>query len=247
MQRSAICLTNPDYSGATMKTAGLIGGMSWESTATYYRLMNEGVKQALGGLHSAKLILHSVDFAEVEQLLRHGDWRTAGLVLEQAAWNLEQAGADFLMICTNTMHRVADAITARVSIPLLHIVDATAEEIVAAGHRNVALLGTRFTMEQEFYRQPLEEQYGLAVVIPEKADRDVINSLIFEELCLGIVSDESRHHFIRIVQQFENKGLEAIILGCTEIAMALDVNDVNSSLYDTTRIHAAKAVVEMVN
>ena len=224
-----------------MKTIGLIGGMSWESTVPYYRLINEGIKARLGGLHSAKIVLYSVDFHEIEQLQRSGDWDAAGALLAQAARSLASAGAAFLVLCTNTMHKVAPAIEAAVSIPLLHVVDGTAADITAAGCKKVGLLGTRFTMEQAFYTDRLQ-QYGLQVSIPNQQDRDIVHRVIYEELCLGVLRDESRDHYRRIMAGLVAQGAEAIILGCTEIALLVDQSDAAVPLFDTTRIHAGKAV-----
>lgn len=224
-----------------MKTIGLIGGMSWESTVTYYRLINEAMKERLGGLHSAKIVLYSVDFHEIEQLQRSGDWETAGDLLAEAARALQAAGADFLVLCTNTMHKVAAAIEAAVPIPLLHVVDATASEIKSAGFANVGLLGTRFTMEQAFYSDHLR-QHGLHVLTPDQEDRDIVHRVIYEELCLGKIRDESRQAYRSIMASLAAKGVEAIILGCTEIALLVDSRDAAVPLFDTTRIHARKAV-----
>lgn len=224
-----------------MKTMGLIGGMSWESTVPYYRLINEGVKKRLGGLHSAKIVLYSVDFHEIEQLQRSGDWDTAGEVLAKAARRLEMAGADFLMICANTMHKVVGAIESVVHIPLLHVVDATAKQIRAAGFEKVGLLGTRFTMEQAFYGDRLRE-HGLDVITPDQPDRDIVHRVIYEELCVGKFVEPSRAEYRRIMADLVEKGAEAIILGCTEIALLVTSDDSSVPLFDTTRIHAQAAV-----
>ncbi|WP_233843661.1 aspartate/glutamate racemase family protein [Dyella sp. 2HG41-7] len=224
-----------------MKTIGLIGGMSWESTVPYYRLINEAVKARLGGLHSAKIVLYSVDFHEIEQLQRSGEWETAGEALAKAARRLEMAGADFLMICANTMHKVAPAIELEVHIPLLHVVDATAAQIRAAGFKKVGLLGTRFTMEQAFYGDRLKEQ-GLDVITPDQADRDIVHRVIYEELCVGKFVEPSRAEYRRIMAALVDKGAEAIILGCTEIALLVTPEDSAVPLFDTTRIHAQAAV-----
>lgn len=225
-----------------MKTIGMLGGMSWESTVNYYRAINEGVKEALGGFHSAKISLYSVDFDEVEKLFAIGDWETAATLLGDAAVSVEAGGADFLMICTNTMHKVAPEIEARLSIPLLHIADATAEALVAGGISRVGLLGTRFTMEEDFYRGRLEDRYGLDVLVPDEKAREDVHTTIFSELCLGKVTDASRTRFLEIIQTLEEKGAEAVILGCTEIAILVNQQDTPVPLYDTTAIHAAKAV-----
>jgi aspartate racemase len=224
-----------------MKTIGLIGGMSWESTIPYYRQINQRIKQQLGGLHSAKLILYSVDFAEIEQLQRSGDWDKAGLLLAEAAAKLQAAGADALVLCTNTMHKVAQAIEAAVSIPLLHIADATAEAIQQAGLKKVALLGTRFTMEQDFYKKRLTERYGLAVLVPDTESRELVHQVIYQELCLGVVNPDSRQKYQQIMADLVTQGAEAIILGCTEIGLLVNAEDSSVPLFDTTALHAQKA------
>lgn len=223
-----------------MKTIGLIGGMSWESTIPYYRQINETLKARLGGLHSAKLVLYSVDFHDIERLQRAGDWAAAGALLAEAGQALERAGADFLLLCTNTMHKVAGDIEAAVSIPLLHIADPTAEAITRAGLRTVGLLGTRFTMEQDFYRQRLQ-QHGLTVITPAEADREAIHRVIYEELCLGIVRGSSREEYRRVMATLVDQGAEAIILGCTEISLLVDSGDARVPLFDTTLLHARRA------
>lgn len=227
-----------------MKTIGLIGGMSWESTVPYYRVINETIKAQLGGLHSAKLILYSVDFQEIEELQRQGDWERAGWVLANAARALEAAGASFLVLCTNTMHKVAPQIEAAVSIKLFHIADPTAAAIKQAGHSVVGLLGTRFTMEQAFYKARLLEHHGLQVVIPDLEDREIIHRIIYEELCLGRVKSESRAEYRRIMQDLADQGAEAIILGCTEISLLVSEQDSPVPLFDTTAIHARGAALE---
>lgn len=224
-----------------MKTIGLIGGMSWESTVPYYRLINETIKERLGGLHSAKIILYSVDFHEVEQLQRAGDWETAGVLLANAARSLEAAGADFLVLCTNTMHKVAPSIEAAVAIPLFHIADPTATEVKRAGHATVGLLGTRFTMEESFYRDRLQEHHGLRVIVPNAEERDSIHRIIYDELCLGVVLPESRREFQRVIAGLASQGAEAIILGCTEISLLVSQQDTKFPLFDTTAIHARTA------
>ena len=225
-----------------MKTIGLIGGMSWESTIPYYRLINEGVKQRLGGLHSAKLILHSVDFDEIERLQRSGDWDAAGALLTRSAQLLETAGAELLVLCTNTMHKVAPAIESAVSIPLLHIADATAEAAKAAGIRRVGLLGTRFTMEQDFYVGRLTERHGLEVLTPTAPERDEVHRIIYEELCLGKILPASRESYHRIMDELIRRGAQAVILGCTEISLLVGEKDSPVPLLDTTAIHAQSAV-----
>lgn len=224
-----------------MRTIGLIGGMSWESSALYYREINRAVRERLGGLHSAQLILFSVDFHAVERLQQIQDWESAGLLLADAARALESAGADFLVLCTNTMHKVAPAIEAAVRIPLFHIADPTAGEIKKAGLSVVGLLGTRFTMEQDFYKSRLQERHGLEVIIPPLEDREIIHQVIYEELCLGRVSNESRAQFGRVMADLVRHGAQAIILGCTEISLLVGPQDSAVPLFDTALIHARKA------
>jgi len=224
-----------------MKIIGLIGGMSWESTVTYYRLINEGVKQRLGGLHSAKILLDSVDFHEIERLQSSGDWDTAGVILANSARALEHAGADFLVLCTNTMHRVAPAIENGVTIPLLHIADATAAQIKRAGLRTIGLLGTRFTMEQDFYRGRIEA-HGIKVVAPDAEDRDLVHRVIYDELCLGDIRDDSRNAYREVIARLAARGAEGIIFGCTEIGLLVSAADSPVPAFDTTAIHAASAV-----
>jgi amino-acid racemase len=224
-----------------MKTIGLIGGMSWESTVPYYRIINETVRERVGGFHSAKLVLYSVDFYEIELLQKSGDWDKAGRVLAQAAQALQAAGADFLVLCTNTMHKVADAIENAVSIPLFHIADPTAQEIKKNGLTKVGLLGTRFTMEQDFYRGRLRGQHHLDVLIPDEADRDVVHRVIYEELVMGLVRDASRAEYRRIIQRLVDRGSQGVILGCTEISTLVGPSDSPVPLFDTTRLHARKA------
>jgi aspartate racemase len=225
----------------TMKTIGLIGGMSWESTVPYYRIINETVRERLGGFHSAKIVLYSVDFHEIEILQHSGAWDEAGQRLAQAARSLQAAGADFLVLCTNTMHKVANFIESAVSIPLLHIADPTAQEIKQAGLKKVGLLGTRFTMEQEFYRGRLRDQHHLDVLIPDDADRGVVHRIIYEELCLGLVRDVSRAEYRRIIQRLVDQGAQGVILGCTEISLLVGPSDSPVPIFDTTSIHARKA------
>ncbi|MCC4273206.1 aspartate/glutamate racemase family protein [Marinomonas communis] len=225
-----------------MKTIGLLGGMSWESTQGYYRAINEGVKEALGGLHSAKLVLNSVDFAEIEACQQSGDWRKAGEILAQAAQGVEAAGADCLLICTNTMHKVAEDIDDAISIPLIHIADATGEALKQAGVKRVGLLGTAFTMEQDFYKGRLSEQHDLEVLIPKAEDRALIHRVIFQELCVGITTNASKAEYLRIIEALKEQGAEAVILGCTEIGMLVTQADTDTPLFDTTEIHAGAAV-----
>ena len=224
-----------------MKTIGLIGGMSWESTVPYYRHINESIKEQLGGLHSARIILYSVDFHEIEQLQTAGDWDGAGAIVADAARALERAGADFLVLCTNTMHKVAGAIEAAVGIPLLHIADPTALAITRAGWSTVGLLGTRFTMEQAFYKDRLRERHGLQVLVPPPEERALIHRVIYEELCRGQILPASREQFRRIVAGLAAQGVQAIILGCTEICLLVDPGDCSLPLFDTTAIHARSA------
>jgi aspartate racemase len=225
-----------------MKTIGLLGGMSWESTAGYYRMINEGVKQALGGLHSAKIVLYSVDFDPVEKLMGRGDWQGVAEDLSEAAVKIQAAVADFLLICTNTMHHVAPEIQDSIEIPLLHIADATAGALIQSGIKKTGLLGTAFTMEQDFYKGRLNRDHGLDVLVPEKADRDFIHHTIFQELCLGIAKSGTREAYLRIIDYLAEQGAEAVILGCTEIGMLIGQKDTSVKLFDTTAIHAQKAV-----
>jgi aspartate racemase len=226
-----------------VKTIGLIGGMSWESTVPYYRIVNETIKDTLGGLHSAKLVLYSVDFHDVERLQHAGDWQAAGAMLADAARAVEAAGADFIVLCTNTMHKVAASIEEAVAIPLLHIADPTADAILRAGHTTVGLLGTRFTMEQPFYRDRLTRRHGLRVIVPDAGDRDTIHRIIYEELCLGIVLPESRDAYRRIMDKLKAAGAQSIILGCTEISLLVSQADSDLPLFDTTAIHARSAAL----
>lgn len=224
-----------------MKTLGLIGGMSWESTVPYYRMINEHVKQQLGGLHSAKLFLYSVDFYEIEKLQMAGDWQQAGELLGNAAKSLARAGADVIVVCTNTMHKVAADIERIGGLPLLHIADATAGKIKAQGLRKIGLLGTRFTMEQDFYRGRLQELHQIDVVTPDAGDREIIHRVIYEELCLGIIRDESRQEYRRIIASLEQQGVEGIIFCCTEITLLVGAEDAGVPVFDTTAIHALAA------
>ena len=223
-----------------MKTIGLIGGMSWESTASYYQLINETIKEKLGGLHSAKILLYSVDFAEIERYQASGDWDKSAEVLSQIAQNLEQAGADFIVICTNTMHKVAPQIQKTISIPILHIAQATADALLENGIKKVGLLGTKYTMTQEFYKEKLLEA-GLEVVIPDKAGVEEVNRIIYDELCLGQIKESSKQAYLAIIDDLKNAGAEAVILGCTEIGLLVKQEDTDMSLFDTTEIHALRA------
>ena len=224
-----------------MKTIGLIGGMSWESSAKYYQLINQEVKKQLGGLHSAKCILYSVDFAETQRHQAAGEWERAGQLLGDAALSLEKAGADFIIICTNTMHKVIEYVEEKISIPILHIADATANEILKSDIRSIGLLGTTYTMEQDFYKSRIESN-GIKVLVPNSEDRQVINKVIFEELCLGEILPSSRADYKKIIEQLVEDGAEGIILGCTEIGLLVKQQDSQVPLFDTTVIHALEAV-----
>ncbi len=224
-----------------MKTIGLIGGMSWESTIPYYRIINQTVQNSLGGLHSAKIMLFSVDFHHIAELQSHANWIEAGKILANAARTLEQAGADVLVLCTNTMHKVASDIEAAVTIPLLHIADPTAMTIKATALTKIGLLGTRFTMEQDFYRQRLQTKHGLEVIIPDEADRQIIHDIIYHELCQGKIVERSRNAYQQIIQKLEKMGAQAIILGCTEIGLLIQTEQASLPLFDTATIHAQYA------
>ena len=230
-----------------MKTIGLIGGMSWQSTIPYYRLINEAVRERLGGLHSARVVLFSVDFHDIERLQDAGDWQAMGGSLAAAARSLAAAGADFLVLCTNTMHKVAPAIEAAVEIPLLHIADTTAAAVRRAGVSTVGLLGTRFTMEEGFYRDRLSERHGLRVLVPGPEDREIVHRVIYDELCQGVVTNESRGEYRRIMASLVSQGAEAIILGCTEISLLVDPQDSEVPLFDTTALHARAAAEEALS
>lgn len=225
-----------------MKTIGLIGGMSWESTVTYYKIINETVKEKLGGLHSAKCILYSIDFQEIEECQANGNWEKSGEILGEAANNLEKAGADFIVICTNTMHKVINQIKEKISIPILHIAEMTAEKILEKGLKNIALLGTKYTMEQDFYKSKLIEK-EINVIIPDKNDIEIINKVIYDELCLGIINSNSKKKFLEIVDKLRSKGAEGIILGCTEIGLLIKNEDTDVPLFDTAVIHAEEAAI----
>jgi aspartate racemase len=223
-----------------MKTVGLLGGMSWESTASYYRLINEAVRDRLGGLHSARLLLYSMDFEQIARLQRAGDWAAAGAMLARSARALESAGAECVIVCTNTMHVVADEIESAIAIPLLHIADATAAAVKDAGHSTVGLLGTRFTMEQDFYRDRLERDHGLKVITPAEDDREAVHRIIFEELCVGRIMPESRERYRQVIARLAQQGAEAVVLGCTEISMLVSPTDVDVPLFDTMQLHALR-------
>jgi len=225
-----------------MKIIGLIGGMSWESSAEYYRIINEKIKEKLGGLHSAKTLMYSVDFEEIERLQHQGKWQELTEIMIDAAKRLENDGADFIVICTNTMHKMADEIQENVKIPLLNIADATAEKVKNKGIKKVGLLGTKFTMEENFYKGRLIDRYGLQVLIPNENDRQIVHDVIYKELCLGIVNPESKEKFVEIIRNLVSDGAEAVILGCTEIPLLIKQDDVEIPIFDTTRIHAEAAV-----
>ena len=225
-----------------MKTIGLIGGMSWESTASYYKALNLGIKSTLGGLHSAKICLYSVDFHEIEQLQHDGLWDETAQILTCAAQAVEAGGADFILICTNTMHKVVPQIEPHISKPILHIADSTAEALIADGITKVGLLGTRFTMEQSFYKQRLTDKFGIDVVVPNEAQRTTVHEVIYQELCKGKISQSSRNHYLKVIEDLVKQGAEAVILGCTEIALLVEPQHTKVKLYDTTQIHANAAV-----
>ncbi len=225
-----------------MKTIGLLGGMSWESTVSYYKFVNEGVKNRLGGLHSAKVVLYSVDFDEIEKLQHSGDWEGTALILSEAAKKIQAGGADFLLICTNTMHKVADKIEASIDIPIVHIADATAMSLVSEDVKKVGLLGTKFTMSEDFYKGRLKKEFGLEVLVPSEKDQDIVHNIIYSELCLGDVKDGSRKSVLGIIESLVRAGAEAVILGCTEIALLVQQEHTEILLFDTTTIHAARAV-----
>ncbi|MEU3738656.1 MULTISPECIES: aspartate/glutamate racemase family protein [unclassified Streptomyces] len=224
-----------------MKTIGLIGGMSWESSAEYYRLLNEMVRERLGGLHSARCVLYSVDFAEIERLQVAGEWEQAGEVLAGAAKGVEAAGAELVLICTNTMHKVAEQVQEALSVPLLHLADATADAVLRGGLRRVGLLGTAFTMEQDFYRERLAAR-GLDVLVPDAAGRALVHRVIYEELCLGVVCEESRAGYQRVIGDLVREGAEGVILGCTEIELLIGQEHSPVPVFPTTRLHAEAAV-----
>jgi len=225
-----------------MKTIGLIGGMSWQSTRLYYSAINEGVKQSLGGLHSAKVCLYSVDFHEIEQLQHAGKWAQTAAILTQAAQAVEAGGADLFLICTNTMHKVATEVEAAVNIPLLHIADATAKQLLADRMTTVGLLGTAFTMQQDFYKGRLSQDFGIQVLVPSEAQQAMVHEVIYQELCLGIINPASKQKYLAVLQDLFNQGAQAVILGCTEITLLVQQTDTPIPLYDTTAIHAQSAV-----
>ncbi len=225
-----------------MKTIGLIGGMSWESSIEYYRIINETAKDKLGGLHSAKSLMITVDFAEIEKLQHEDRWEEAAQILVKCAQDLERGGADFIVLCTNTMHKVADQIVANTNIPFLHIADATAEKVIAAGVKRIGLMGTRFTMEHDFYKGRLTHNFGLDVLIPSKKDREIVHRVIYEELVLGKIVENSREEYKRIMKELTAQGAQGIILGCTEIELLVEQSDSTVPLFPTSTIHAVAAV-----
>ena len=225
-----------------MKIIGMIGGMSWESSLEYYRLVNEGTKAALGGLHSARCLMYSVEFAEIEILQHQGRWEELTAIMVDAGQRLQRGGADFIVICTNTMHLMAEAVEKKAGIPVLHIADATAKNILAAGLTKVGLLGTKFTMEREFYKGRLKEKFGIEVIIPEDRGREDVHSIIYNELCLGTIKDTSRQRYKAIIEELSGRGAQGIVLGCTEIPLLVKQDDVKVPLFDTTAIHAQAAV-----
>lgn len=225
-----------------MKTIGVLGGMSWESTASYYKALNEGVKSRLGRLNSAKVVLFSVNFDEIEKLQHQGKWDETAVLLSDAAESVEKAGADFLMICTNTMHKVVPEIESRISIPILHIADATANVLQADGVEKVGLLGTRFTMEQDFYKGRLTDKFGMDVVVPNSEDQESVHTIIYDELCKGVIKESSKQQYLKIIDKLYAEGAQAVILGCTEIALLVSQQDTQVPLYDTTEIHAKQGV-----
>lgn len=225
-----------------MKTIGLLGGMSWESTVTYYQIVNEVVKQQLGGLHSAKVLLYSVDFFEIEKCQAEGDWEKSAELLSAAAESLERAGADFIVICTNTMHKVAPQIQSRLGIPILHIAEATAQELKRNNISKVALLGTKYTMTQDFYKEKLE-QAGISVLIPNGPDIETVNHVIYDELCLGVTKEASKQEYLRIIDGLAGKGAQGVVLGCTEIGLLIGQQDTSLPVFDTTRIHATRTAM----
>ena len=224
-----------------MKTIGLIGGMSWESSQEYYRIINETVKERLGGFHSAKIIMYSVDFEEIEKLQHQGQWKELTEIMIDAAQRVERAGADFVVLCTNTMHKMADEVQQNIKIPLLHIADATAEKIEEKGLRKIGLLGTKFTMEEDFYKGRLKEKYALNVIVPNKEERQIVHDVVYKELCIGKIKHTSKEQFKKIIQNLVSNGAEGIILGCTEIPLLIKQEDVEVPLFDTTMIHAKAA------
>ncbi|WOC28056.1 aspartate/glutamate racemase family protein [Pseudoalteromonas sp. N1230-9] len=230
-----------------MRTIGLIGGMSWESTQSYYQLLNQGVKETLGGLHSAQIVLVSLDFAEIARLQQQQDWPQMAEILIKAAKQVEAAGADYLLICTNTMHKLAEQVQAAISIPLLHIADAVGENLIQNNHKKVALLGTQFTMEQDFYKQRLADKFSIDVLIPAAQERAIIHNVIYNELCKGIIKSESKAAYLAIIDKLKQQGAEAVILGCTEIALLVQQADTSMPLLDSTALHCEMALEHSLN
>ncbi|QIQ21802.1 aspartate/glutamate racemase family protein [Zophobihabitans entericus] len=228
-----------------MQTIGLLGGMSWESTVTYYQVINRIIKKQLGGLHSAKCVLYSVDFQEIESCQANGDWEQSAKILTKAAQNLEKAGADFIVICTNTMHKVASQIQAGIAIPIHHIAEMTAKQLQHKKIKRVALLGTKYTMEQDFYKNVLIKN-GIEVLIPDEEERTCVNDIIYHELCLGVIKSESKQQYLRIIDHLVKQGAEGIILGCTEIGLLINQTDTNAPLFDTSLIHATSAALRAI-
>ena len=229
-----------------MKTIGLIGGMSWESTITYYKVINETIKEELGGLHSAKLLMYSVDFDEIERYQADGEWDKSAVVLADAAGRLEKAGADFIIICTNTMHKVAPQVQEQIQIPIIHIAEATASALKETGITKIGLLGTKYTMTQDFYKDKLTAA-GIEVIIPESADIEMVNLVIYHELCLGIIRKESKMRYLEVIKKLADSGAQGVILGCTEIGLLVQQEDINIPVFDTTLIHAKKAAYLSIN
>lgn len=230
-----------------MRTIGLIGGMSWESTQSYYLLLNQGVKESLGGLHSAKIVLVSLDFAEIARLQQQQDWPQMAEILIKAAKRVEAAGANYLLICTNTMHKLAEQVQAAISIPLLHIADAVGENLIQNNHKKVALLGTQFTMEQDFYKQRLADKFSIDVLVPAAQERAIIHNVIYNELCKGIIKSESKAAYLAIIDKLKQQGAEAVILGCTEIALLVQQADTSMPLLDSTTLHCEMALEHSLN
>ncbi len=228
-----------------MKTVGLIGGMSWESTVSYYKLLNETIKNELGGYHSAKILLYSVDFAPIVQHQAMGEWDKSAKLLGEVALKLQNAGADFIVICTNTMHKVANEIQQQISIPIIHIADATADELLEHNINKVALLGTKYTMTQDFYKSRLVAK-GIEVVVPDEQDIEIINGVIYNELCMGIISDNSRKEYQKVIDKLKDKGAKGVILGCTEIGLLINSKSSSLPVFDTTEIHAKKAAMLLI-
>lgn len=225
-----------------MKTIGLLGGMSWESTSNYYKYINQGVKEVLGGLHSAKIVMKSIDFAPIAELQQTNEWSTMANMLTQDAQDIERAGADFILICTNTMHLIFEEVQAGVGIPLIHIADPTGEQLKRDGKRKVGLLGTQFTMSEAFYKDRLKNKFDIEVIVPDEEDQNVIHDVIYNELCVGIIQPESKQAYVEIIAKLQAQGAEAVILGCTEIALLVNENDTDIPLFDTAILHAGSAV-----